>query len=70
MYFNELPFTTKPGPLVLTKELEALLMVVRDGIAATVEAQRILKNSDTQGRNFMVVHTSRNPITGEGEKRK
>jgi hypothetical protein len=55
---------------VLTKELEALLTVVRDGIAATVEAQRILKNSDTQGRNFMVVHTSRNPITGEGEKRK
>jgi len=55
---------------VLTKELEALLTVVRDGIAATAEAQRMLKNSDTQGRNFMVVHTSGNPIAGEGEKRK
>jgi hypothetical protein len=52
---------------VLTKGLEALLSVVRDGMAATADAQRMLKNSDTQGKNFMVVliHTRGNPITNE-----
>jgi hypothetical protein len=67
-----LPFTTKPGPLVLTKGLEALLSVVCDGMAATAEAQRMLKNRDTQGRKFMValVHTRDDLMRSERRERK
>jgi len=64
-----LPFTTKLVPLVLTKGLE-LLVTVRDGVAATVVAKRVLKNKDTQGRKFMaaLMHTSDDLVEGEGEK--
>ena len=52
---------------MLTKGLEALLSVVGDGMAATVEAQRMLKNNDTQGRKFMValIPTRGDPIVNE-----
>jgi hypothetical protein len=42
---------------VLTKELEPLLVAVRDGVAAAAVAKRVLKSRGTQERSFMVALT-------------